>query len=364
MAIGDPPIFTGLNYETPWLSSIPTVKAFKMAEKIVFEPRTAEEERVYKLYEAGRKAVKTLTDDYLDKQSDAAEQQARGNIYHIEESDFKVSEGRWGVKGGVYFQCDDTADKLAPGVYEAHMTMSYGPILARQIVKSDELLVLPDDASEKVLKHIEEFWQMKSKFNEFGFLHKRGVMLYGPPGGGKTSTVVQTLKYIVDGGGIGVLVNNPFEAKACLSMLRQLEPDRPAVVIIEDIDDLVRYYGDRTLTELLDGEANIDNVLYLATTNYPERLPTRLINRPSRFDVIMKIGLPGEAARRVYLEAKAPSLSPSQLDAWVEKTHGLTISHLKELLISVLVYDLPLDTAIARLDNMFNKPQSADDYKN
>lgn len=168
---------------------------------------------------------------------------------------------------------------------------------------------------------------------------------------GKTATIMRTIKTVTDQDGIILLGDYPKLDVLALKMLRTVEEDRNIVCIYEDIDDVVRHYGDRTLTALLDGDSNISNILYLATTNYPERLPPRLINRPSRFDTRKYIGFPSADARRVFLQAKG-QLSPSEIEAWVEKTDKFSIPHLKELIILVKVYQKALDEAVTMLKNM------------
>lgn len=271
-----------------------------------------------------------------------------------------VVDGRWSVHGDVaYTRSNPIADKLATGVYRTVTDMAGTPYLIKQKMLADALLTLPDDASTEILQHIKEFWGLRDRFRQFGFLHKRGVLLYGPQGSGKTSTIIQTIKAITEQGGVVFLGGYPGTDTKGIQMFRRLEPDRPLVVVYEDVDDTVYYYGDKALTELLDGEANVDNVLFLATTNHPERLPARLINRPSRFDVLKLIGMPSEAARHAYLMAKT-DLAPSEIGVWAQKTEGLSISHLKELLILVLVLEKQLDESISHLKGMRRIPNSRD----
>jgi len=176
---------------------------------------------------------------------------------------------------------------------------------------------------------------------------------------GKTSTIIQTIKAVTEEGGVVLLGGHPGSDTRAIQMFRKLESERPLVVIYEDVDDVVYYYGDKALTELLDGEANVDNVLFIATTNHPERLPARLVNRPSRFDVLKFIGMPSEEARFAYLKAKT-DMSPGELKIWAKKTDGLSISHLKELIILVKVLEKQLDESIDHLKGMRRVPNSSD----
>ena len=104
-----------------------------------------------------------------------------------------------------------------------------------------------------------------------------------------------------------------------------------------------------------------DGLLQHNTTNYPERLDKRFVDRPSRFDTIKWIGMPSAAARKVYLQAKEPSLTTEELNHWVSHTEGFSVAHLRELVILVKCFDRPLSTAIARLEAMrLRQPKSND----
>jgi SpoVK/Ycf46/Vps4 family AAA+-type ATPase len=111
---------------------------------------------------------------------------------------------------------------------------------------------------------------------------------------------------------------------------------------------------------------SIDKACFLATTNYPERLGARIINRPSRFDKRFKIGYPKEASRRMYLEfliggeEKVRSLG-IDLDMWVRDTEGFSLAHLKELFTAVVILDDSYEDAIRTLRSMRETPDSYDD---
>jgi hypothetical protein len=179
---------------------------------------------------------------------------------------------------------------------------------------------------------------------------------------GKTCTLQQLSKMIIDRGGFSVYVNTDPEFVATgLSIMRRIEPDRPIIVMIEDIDAIIQRHGEASLLALLDGELQIDNVVFIATTNYPEQLDARFVNRPSRFDEIIYIGMPSEKAREVFLKKKNKRISTdkTELAKWVKATDGWSIAHMRELIVAVECLDNPFDETVERLKEMNEiKPNS------
>lgn len=266
------------------------------------------------------------------------------------------------VHGSVYFPCGKTVETMPAGQYRIDVS-DRGIFFVKMRTNLDELLVLPDNNCDKVLASIEKFWDREKAFREFKFLWKRGIMLWGPPGSGKTSLLQLLSKDIIERDGLTIYIENPKVSTRALEMFREVEPDRPVVVILEDIDAMVKSYGDDMLLALLDGEVQIDNVVYVATTNYPELLDPRLVNRPSRFDEVIKIGMPTAAARKVYLERKNPKLDPEQLAYWVKHTDGFSVAHLRELIVSVECLGNDVDATIKRLKIMNEKKSSSADFE-
>lgn len=250
-----------------------------------------------------------------------------------------------------------TFDKLPPGIYHIESTPN-GTYFSPQKVVTDNLLRLPDSKSDEVIAEIERFWTLKAKFKQFGFTHKRGFLLWGPPGSGKTATLSFVSKQLVATGGVVILGNcHPITLSDMLAKHREIETDRPVVVLFEDIDTLIKQHGESQILALLDGESSIDNVVFLATTNYPEELDGRVVNRPSRFDRVVKIDMPNAAARGLYIKSRGV---PGDIEKWVELTNGFSIAHIKELIIGVCCFGNDLDKDAERLKKMAKQPKSDD----
>jgi len=274
------------------------------------------------------------------------------------DSDFRKASRQWSVYGGRRFTpCEEVQGKLDPGQYQIAFNESLGIHFVKKIVQVDNLLDLPDDASESILRDINTFWQREDFFRKYGFLWKRGILLWGPPGSGKTCLIQILSKKITDIGGISIYADgDPSFIARGLQILRHIEPLRPIILIFEDLDAIVHQYGENSLLALLDGELQIDNMVSIATTNYPEKLDERIINRPSRFDVIKMIDMPSAEARSVFLKAKNPRLAndPEELELWVKSTNKFSIAHMKELIVGVECLGDPFEKTLRRIKDMIN----------
>lgn len=293
--------------------------------------------------------------DYVAKERNAPTPMPAGTYpAGTQPQNFGAGFKRWGaIDGTAFYGVAETHDKMPPGFYRCTFRDMVGPVLVRQNVETDKLLELPDDAGMSIISEFKAFWEIGDKFRERGFLHKRGFLLWGPPGSGKTSTLQLLVKRLIDNQqGVVLLVDHPHPAAACLQLARGIEPTRPMIAILEDIDALVQRYGENEYLSLLDGEAQVDNIVFIATTNYPERLDWRFVDRPSRFDTIRYIGMPSAAARRLYLKIKEPSLTNDELDLWVGASDGFSIAHLKEMIIAVRCFGQPLKEVVDRLEEM------------
>lgn len=135
---------------------------------------------------------------------------------------------------------------------------------------------------------------------------------------------------------------------------------------MEDIDSIIETNSESEVLNVLDGVNQIDKVVFLATTNYPERLGDRIINRPSRFDKRFKIGHPNAESRRIYFEfiiggkEKVEELK-IDLERWVNDTEEFSIAHLKELFVAVVILGDSYEDAIETLTAMREENLSSKD---
>jgi hypothetical protein len=92
----------------------------------------------------------------------------------------------WSKRNGSYRPVGHTQDKIPAGIYEIDNDNS-GWFLSKVKFPSDNLLRLPGMPIEFILNQIDTFWKREKMFKDTGLLHKRGILMYGPAGCGKTS---------------------------------------------------------------------------------------------------------------------------------------------------------------------------------
>lgn len=290
--------------------------------------------------------------------NDSCESSIKSKKNHVDDNNVKM----WASSNGFYYPCDKSVEKLPPDQYTV-VDLDTGVGFSKRLVTLDDLYILPDCESTNIISAVETFWGKKDKFKEYGLLWKRGILLYGPPGSGKTSIVQMVANDIVNRGGLAIYCDYPGLVARGLQRLRKMEPDTPIVVIIEDID-AIAHHSESQLLSLLDGEMQINNILFIATTNYPELLDKRLVNRPSRFDIVKNIGMPSAASRREYLKIKNPKLSSEELDKWVKSTDNYSMAHLKEMIVSIECLGNSFDDTVKRINSMITSNPNSSEYKN
>lgn len=273
----------------------------------------------------------------------------------------------WEIRGKAYWPTQKIAETLPPGFYEiGHDTYQTGKYyFTRLDVTTDGLLRFPDADSDTVIDEIARFWESESRFRIHKLVFKRGILLFGPPGSGKSATLQLVCRDVIDRGGIVLKLADSQHAIGGFRTLRQIQPDVPVVVLIEDIDALMEGEQPKVtaLLNLLDGVDTPEKVVFLATTNYPEKLERRIANRPSRFDKRFRIGPPSHAGRRMYFNHLCNGENSVDMEKWVNDTDGLSISHLKELFVQVVVLDVPYAKALKTLRDMAEKIPAEPDYE-
>lgn len=267
--------------------------------------------------------------------------------------------------GPGYMPTTKTIPSLPPGCYNIRLTKE-GIFAEPSPAPSGLLLELPEMRSEEVVRMAEQFWDSEKDYkegNEFvrgGAAFKAGVMIYGPPGTGKSCTIKIVSKKIVERKGTVFFADiSPNLIQTFLENFATIEKNRKCIVILEDLDSLIQNYGESSYLNMLDSAQSIDNVLFIATTNYPDKLDPRIYNRPGRFSHVIRIGLPGPKARDAFLRAILKN--HRDVAHIVEHSEGFSIDHLSALVNAVYREKKDLKSELDRLRRLFKIPKAEDD---
>lgn len=287
---------------------------------------------------------------------------------HDEDNDYidPVGEAsypkKFSVAGPIYTPINESANFLPAGIYLCKRDYHENLMFERQPgFLTTKIIRFKDTAGDKIVDEIHAFWGKLAEYQERDESHKRGYLLYGPPGGGKTSLVTLLIEQFIKDGNL-VFYFNRFMIDG-LKLLRQMDPERKLMVVIEDIDGFIQDDAlEQQLLQFLDGSLQLVNTIVIATTNFPEDLPSRIRNRPSRFDRLEYIGYPNEVMRAEYISQKAKHLEDGDLEVWVDITKGMSLAHIKELILAVEVYEVPFEEALQRIKDMMKENDNSEDF--
>jgi SpoVK/Ycf46/Vps4 family AAA+-type ATPase len=204
-----------------------------------------------------------------------------------------------------------------------------------------------DNSISEISQELQTFLGRREIFKKMGFAHKRGYLFHGPPGCGKSSTLrlLESL-FVEKFDGLVLFWDNGGSVQDYYEHVRRHEPERPVMLVCEDIDNQVSSF-EESILEFLDGHQGLNNFVLVSTTNNLEAIPSRIKDRPSRIDRLVAINKPSQEIRYNYLLSAGISKS-SALDL-AKRTDGLSIAQLKEILVAVVCLEQPLKPVLERL---------------
>ncbi|MDQ3762916.1 MAG: ATP-binding protein [Actinomycetota bacterium] len=222
---------------------------------------------------------------------------------------------------------------------------------------SPDDVVLPDGVLATIERHVVRPTAVSELLSQHGQHLKRGLLLHGAPGTGKTHTVRYLLGRLTEATVVVVSGRAMHLLPAAVTMARRLTP---SVVVFEDVDlvaeDRAYSHGPQPLLfELLnriDGvDADVD-VTFVLTTNRVETLERALVDRPGRIDLAVEVPRPDAAGREKLLRLYAREVTLDLPDAsrLVAATDGATASFMRELVRRAVLRQLDTTPPHARVN--------------
>ncbi|MBB3112011.1 hypothetical protein FHS18_004089 [Paenibacillus phyllosphaerae] len=202
------------------------------------------------------------------------------------------------------------------------------------MVEREEVL-MASEVKHDIFRSIDRFFEEdRSFFETFNIPYKRGILLYGKPGNGKTTLVKSIAGSVkapvaywqITEHTCSDTIEEVFEAAAAMA---------PMVLVVEDIDSMPERARSYFLNTL-DGATSKEGIFLIGTTNYPEKIDPALMNRAGRFDRAYEIKLPDVGQRGEYLHRKGMPklLEVGELEELARLTEGFSFAQLNELYVS------------------------------
>jgi SpoVK/Ycf46/Vps4 family AAA+-type ATPase len=136
--------------------------------------------------------------------------------------------------------------------------------------------------------------RIKKAVKRIGFNHKVGVLLYGKEGTGKSTILKYYAEKAVNEQQAIVFYLSKEYISYCWEFVEKIRKiqDNPIIIIFDEVDQHIRNNSsdnESLIKTILDGNSSIDNCIFLAATNYLDKIPEAIKNRPSRFKYVLDI---------------------------------------------------------------------------
>lgn len=261
-------------------------------------------------------------------------------------------------------QTGNMISSISPGEYEYHVNQRGRFLEKKKLPNLHFIKNIKDGFVDKMLDEIEIFWKRENIYKEYGETHKRGYLMWGPPGCGKTFLLRRIIeKFIEEENGVVLKIDSNL-INDYQTVQKYFDNNQKFLLYLENLDEVYnnQAHSDTSMSMLesfLDNSnPDLTNTIMMFTSNFPEKIPNKIIDRPNRIDRIIEVMFPTKEERKYFLEKKSKRLTDKQIDKIIQLTDNFSFAHLNEIIMSVELYEYDIEGTIERINNTANNINS------
>jgi SpoVK/Ycf46/Vps4 family AAA+-type ATPase len=198
-------------------------------------------------------------------------------------------------------------------------------------------LVLDHSVLSLLRDDFESFFERENWFRENRLPFRRGYLLHGSPGNGKSTAI----RAMMTSRGLTAhnlrLFDSDTDDSSLDALFNQALKERPAMVVLEDLDRAFPKTGEtksrvslQQLLNCLDGVGSGEGIIIVATANEPTILDAAILRRPGRFDRVIHFADPDFELRQAYFRRMHPAFEAISMEEVATESERFSFAQLRE----------------------------------
>jgi len=213
-------------------------------------------------------------------------------------------------------------------------------------------VIMDPKMKQSLIEDVQGFFENKDLYSKYKVPWKRGIILHGVPGNGKTISIKALMNYLSNlPEPVPSLYVKSLDNKCNMpqysvsSIFAKARKMAPCLLVFEDLDSLIVEKVRSYFLNEVDGLESNDGILMIGSTNHLSRLDPAISKRPSRFDRKYHFRIPSRGSRIAYCDYWRSKLAanvdvdfPEDVGPIIaDITEGFSYAYLKELMVMALL---------------------------
>jgi hypothetical protein len=202
-------------------------------------------------------------------------------------------------------------------------------------------LVLDQRVISLLRDDFESFFEREAWFRDNRLPFRRGYLLHGPPGNGKSTAI----RAMMTSRGLTAhtlrLFDSGTDDSSLDALFNQALKERPSMIVLEDLDRAFPKTGEtksrvslQQLLNCLDGVGTGEGIIIVATANEPTILDAAILRRPGRFDRVIHFADPDFELRQAYFRRMHPPFETISMEEVATESERFSFAQVREAYIT------------------------------